>query len=276
MKQKSLIIILAVGLVLSIAGNVFQYTTNQNLNAKTATLQSDMASKEAELSDSRNQISDLQLTVDTYVNQNEKYWTLAVDDYIISLQDGSVENTLDLMYCKDDEEKLLLTFEKEYNYQTPEDISAEYFEDCLGHQGFRLYTRRPLGTSSHYYEVDYYAMEEELELLAYRWGSKDDDFYEMDVDGDGIDELICNVTWMADGAQDVLIYHFDGEKVVNGAGSNLLDEPADIHGVGAISARYLPEENKIHIAYWQDSIQDYKEKDYEIDLDKLEMSDFIK
>ena len=45
MKQKSLIIILAVGLVLSIAGNVFQYTTNQNLNAKTATLQSDMASK---------------------------------------------------------------------------------------------------------------------------------------------------------------------------------------------------------------------------------------
>ncbi len=276
MKSKAIIILLAIVLALSVAGNVFQYSANHRLAEEAAILQANIASQDTNILQLTEQVSELQLIVDNYANQKETYWSLAVDDYKIFLQDGSTADTLDLICYQNDEEKLLLTFEKEYDYQIPEDISAEAFENCLGHQGFRLYTRRSLGTSSHYYEVDYYAMEEELKLLAYRWGSKDDNFYEVDLDDDGTRELICNVTWMADGAQDVFIYHFDGEKVLKGCGSDLLDEPTDIHGVGAIAARYLPEENKVHIDYWQDSIQDFQEKDYVIDLDKLNLSDFIR
>lgn len=276
MKQKTLIIVLSVLLVFSVVGNAYQYTTNRKLNEQSAALQTDIASHEAKLSELTEQISELQSTVDAQADQKKIYWVLAVDDYEISLREGSTEDTLNLMHYQNEKEKLLLTFEKDYDYQTPEDISAESFEECLGHNGFRLYQRRSLGESYHYYEVNYYAVEEEVKLLAYRWGSRDDDFYEADIDGDGIKELICNVMWMADGALDVLIYHFDGEKVLKGRGSDLLDEPADIHGVGSVSAQYLPETEKVHIDYWLDSLQDFQGKDYNIELDKIDMSDYIK
>lgn len=276
MKSKIVITILSIILTLSIISNVHHYVKYSKLEEQSANLQATIASQEAEIFDLSEEISELQLTIDTYENQKETYWILPVDDYKISLQEGSTKDTLELTHHKNDAEKLLLTFQKEYDYQTPKDISAEAFESCLGHKGFRLYTRHPLGSTSYYYDVDYYAMEEELILLAYRWGNKDDGFYETDIDGDGIDELICNVMWMADGALDVFIYHFDGEKVLKGFGSDLLDEPADIYGVGSISAQYLPEQNKVHINYWQDAIQGFREKDYEIDLDRIELSDFIR
>jgi len=289
MKHKLIVSILSITLGISLIGNIYQsitsYHTNKystamassitSLTDSIASLESTIAARDEELSNLTKQISELQLTVETYENQKEKYWTLAVDDYQISLQEGTSENTLDLVCFKDNAETTLLTFQHDYDYQTPLDISAEAFEECLGHSGFRLYKRHPLGSLSHYYEVDYYAMEEELELLAYRWGSKDDDFYEVDLNGDDIEELICNVTWMADGAMDVLIYHFNGEKVMKGYGSDLLDEPFDNHGVGSTGTRYLPKTNQVHISYWQDAIQGFAEKDYEINLRTLKMDEVI-
>lgn len=284
MKKKLSTIVLSISLAVSIIGNLYQGLNAHHENmlssamssdisklTKTVTaLQTDLTAKGEALSLLNEQISKLELTIAEYENQKEKYWTLAVADYIITLQEGTLENTLDLMYYKEENEKLLLTFQMGNDYHTPEDISAEAFENCLGHSGFRLYKRHPLGTLSHYYEVEYYAVEEELELLAYRWGTKDDDFYEIDIDDDGIKELICNVIWLADGAADVLIYHFDGEKVMRGHGSDLLDQPVDIYGVGSLFTTYLPDKNKIHIKYWQDALQDYAEKEYDIDLAKIE------
>lgn len=264
MKSKILIISLSVALAISLGGNLYQHRAKNRSEELVSALQTDITSKER-------QITDLQSTADTYASQKEKYWRLRVDDYLITLQEGSTENSLDLIYTKDDIEKTLMSFQAESDYQVPEDISAEAFEDCLGHAGFRLYKRRPLGSSYHYYEVDYYAMKDELTLLAYRWGSKDGDVYEVDIDGDGVKELICNVTWMADGAQGVLIYHYDGDNVLSGHGSDLLDEPADIHGVGSIFSQYNPSENKVYINYWKDSLNGFREKSYDIDLNRIEM-----
>lgn len=166
-------------------------------------------------------------------------------DYHISLCEEETEGTLDLICDKANQETVLLTFEKDYDYQNPEDITAEAFEKCLGHSGFRLYRRHPLGPADYYYEVNYYAVEESLELLAYRWGSRDNDFYEIDLDEDGVDELICNLTWMADGGTDAYIYHFDGESVLQASASSLLDEPVDFYGTGSIMTTYLPETNQL-------------------------------
>lgn len=269
MKSKILIIALSAALATSVGFNIYQYQTGSRKTEQTSTLQTNLASKEG-------QIADLQSALDDYTSQKEIYWRLRVDDYLIMLQEGSKENTLDLICSQGNTEKTLMSFEPEYDYQVPEDISAEAFEDCLGHAGFRLYKRRPLGSSYHYYEVDYYAMKDELTLLAYRWGSKDDDVYETDIDGDGVDELICNVTWMADGAQDVLIYHYDGDKVLSGHGSDLLDQPADIHGVGSVFSQYNPSDHKIYIHYWRDSLNGFQEQAYDIDLDRLEMYETFK
>ncbi len=283
MKQK-LIPILAISLVVSIACNLYQgVNAHQKTAANTAlskeqlkltgaitTLQADLTQKTKELSGLQEKVTELELQIAEHANQKEKYWTLAVEDYLITLQEGEYEDTLDLMYDKEEKQMHLLTFQKGNDYIVPTDISAEAFENCLGHSGFRLYKRHPLGTLSHYYEVDYYAVEDELEFLAYRWGAKDDAFYEVDIDGDDIKELVCNVVWMADGAMDVLIYHFNGKKVMRAHGSDLLDQPVDNHGVGAIATTYLPDKGKVHIDYWQDALQGYAEKEYPIVLEKMD------
>lgn len=214
----------------------------------------------------------------------EIYWTMPIEDYEISLQAGATEETLELLFQKDGESKVLRTFES-WEYQIFRDITAEAFEDILGHDGFCIYQRCPLGTESYYYTVGYYAIEyrntdaqrKEAELVpvAYRWGARDDGFWIKDVDGDGIDEMICNVQWMADGAMDVYIYHFDGEKVLRGAGTDLLEEEFDNHGIGAIGAEYLPQQDKVRIWYWKDELEDFAEKEFEIDLEKLEMTEYI-
>lgn len=279
MKHKIIAGILAAALVVSLGGNLYQYTAVRSLNKQlsgaqeeTASCEAERAALETQVSELSEQIAELSADVASFDAQKEKYWTLAVDDYQIKLQEGEKKDTLELLLMQGEEERVLLTLDKGSDYRAPEDISAESFEECLGHKGFRLLKRQALG-SSHYYEVDYYAVEEELELLASRWGSKDGEDFEIDLDGDGIRELICNVTWIADGAKDVYIYHFDGEKVLRGHGSDLLDQPADIHGVGAVSAQYLPEENEVHIDYWQDSIQGFREEDYDIELKKLKLYD---
>lgn len=252
-------------LTVSIITNVYQYYNNQKLVNNLNSLSSDITAKDAMLSDLTEQMISQQSVIDTYKNQSEKYWTLRVDDYEILLQEGTKTDTLDLIYCRDDKICPLITFQKDFDYQTPSDISAEYFEECLGHTGFRLYTRHLLGGNAYYYDVTYYAVENgELKELAYRWGDKDKDVYEVDIDDDGINELICNVTWLADGATDVLIYHYDGKQVLESYGGDLLDEAADIYGVGSVRAEYLPKKQKILISYWRDDVQDYLQKEYNI------------
>lgn len=254
----TLIIILAI----SITGNIYQYYTSNKLTGK---LTDEISAKETMLSDLSEQVITKQSVIDTYEEQKEKYWTLRVDDYEIILQEGTETDTLDLIYCKDDKISSLITFQKDFDYQTPSDISAEYFEECLGHAGFRLYMRHLLGGEAYYYDVTYYAVENgKLKELAHRWGDKDRDVYEVDIDNDGINELICNVTWLADGATDVLIYHYDGEQILESYGGDLLDEAADIYGVGSIRAEYLPEKQKILIDYWRDDVQDFLQKEYNI------------
>ncbi len=205
------------------------------------------------------------------------YWEISVPEegYEVSLRDGKEEGSLEAVVQREEKEWVAATFLKSSaDYQTPEDISAEPFQNILGHNGFCIYERHPLGSSYYYYEIFYYALEEEPIELASYWGDKDQNVWQKDLDGDGIAELICNVQWMADGARDTIIYHFDGEKILQGYGSDLLLEEFDNYGTGSIGSEYLPEQNKIRIWYWKDDIEDFLEKECEIDLEKLEMYEY--
>lgn len=202
------------------------------------------------------------------------YLTMLVEDYEIALRDGAGEESLELWLYRNGEEWLVETYESSGGYQRPKDFTAEVFENVLGHNGFRIFTRYPLGTSSYYYGVNYYAMEEEPIHLAHHWGTMDGGVYQADVDGDGINEMICNVQWMADGAEDVIIYHFDGEKVLEGYGSDLLQEEFEYMGLGSIGAEYLPVEGRVRVWYWKSEKGGYEEREYDVELDKIEMYEY--
>jgi hypothetical protein len=88
-----------------------------------------------------------------------------------------------------------------------------------------------------------------------------------------MNELICNVTYFADGAMETVVYYRTGMQVMAGSADVLLDEEFDNFGVGSESCYYLPDENKVEISYWLDSIQNYKSKKYDVDLEKINSSD---
>lgn len=210
--------------------------------------------------------------------EQEVYWTLSMPDYEIIFQSGEEPETMELLFCRDGERRVLQTLEKG-PYLYPSDVFVRPFtesDSVLGRQGFRFYQRNYLSLSQgyFYYGIICYSVEENGPVpIADYWGGEDEEVYYVDVDGDGIDEMICNVMWM-DGVRDVLIFHSDGEKIWKGYGSELLQEPYEPVGIGSLFAEYLPEENKVLISYYQEKLQDYAEKKYDIDLKKLELYEY--
>lgn len=203
------------------------------------------------------------------------YWQMPVEDYEISLRDGTEENTLEVWVHKGAKEWSVLSFDTTNDYRTPEDISADTFEDILGHNGFRIHQYFALGTSAEFCETDYFAVDEEPIHLAYSWGGWENhnaNDYSVDVDGDGCKELLCNVQWLADGAEDALIYHWNGEEVVQYGGTDVMleaEQNIDFFALGSLGARYLPEENKIFAWHWDEDMQCHVNGKYDIDLEKL-------
>lgn len=97
------------------------------------------------------------------------------------------------------------------------------------------------------------------------------DIYSVDVDGDGISELINNATWADGGRATIVFKRIEDGSVLCGYADELLDEPYDNLGVGSQYSYYLPEENKVDIFFWKEDKQEYNEKKYDIDLSKIEM-----
>lgn len=206
------------------------------------------------------------------------YWTVSVDDYKVSLQDEIPDASLKLVVHKGSMERVIQVYEKKLDYNSPEEFTAKAFENLLGHNGFCVYE----DFQGFGYLANYYAIEEDGEpiLLAASWTLPDGHAngptdHMIDLDGDGDRELICNVMYLADGACRTLIYHYEDGWVWQGFGDELLEEELDedtLDWANCRGSQYLPEEHAIRIWYpSKDKSGDFDEKDYEIDLDKLEM-----
>lgn len=204
------------------------------------------------------------------------YWQMPAEDYEISLRDGTEENTLEVWVHTGDKEWSVLSLDTTNDYRTPEDISADTFEDILGHNGFRVHQYFTMGTSLEFCETDYFAVDEEPIHLAYSWGAWENhnsNDYSVDVDGDGCKELLCNVQWLGDGVMDTLIYHWNGEAVVEYRGTDVMlaaEKNVEVISVNSMGAEYLPEENIIHAWHWDESKQSFAYGKYDIDLEKIQ------
>ncbi|MCM1183241.1 MAG: hypothetical protein NC337_07705 [Roseburia sp.] len=207
------------------------------------------------------------------------YWTVSVEDYTVSLQDGIPDASLKLVLRQGSTEKVLQTYEKGKNYNTPEEFTAEAFERLLGHNGFCVYENY----ESFGYLTNYYAIENgELVGLAASWtipggGERRPDDYMVDLDGDGDRELICNVVYLADGVCATLIYRYDDGLILRGFAEDLLDEEYDGDAAAnCLGTEYLPEKEAVRIWYpVKDGQEDaFGEKEYAVDLGRVAMEPY--
>ncbi len=137
------------------------------------------------------------------------------------------------------------------------------FQDLLGYDGYFITRKESTPT-----ETTYYAVEgDETFIIANSYGFERDDYF-IDVDGDGVRELICNVC-AGDGGQNTLIYrrYEDGIRVAYA--SQLLDKEYDDLGVYSLVTLYDGVYDRIEIAYWLEDLQDYEYAYYDLDLEGL-------
>lgn len=138
-----------------------------------------------------------------------------------------------------------------------------FFDELMGCSGYYIYEYEFMYVTGFYYS-------EEGELLAETWGSGKDGDFIVDLNGDGISELVSNRMWYADGGMATGVYCKKDSQIWYGYADNLLDEEYDNIGVASEYSWYLPEENVVEIFYWIDEKGDYQSKKYKIDLDKIE------
>ncbi|MDE6749944.1 MAG: hypothetical protein K2K21_12920 [Lachnospiraceae bacterium] len=154
--------------------------------------------------------------------------------------------------------------------RTAEKFTVGEFDSIMGYSGFYIYDETYFFTYGYFYAIE----DGQSFCIAENWGCSENDSYIVDINGDGENELICNVMW-GDGAQNTIIYHRDGSNILCGYADELLDHEYDNIGISSVYTQYLPDENVVEIFYWKEDLQDYKSDKYEIDLEKIEFYPFV-
>lgn len=138
--------------------------------------------------------------------------------YQVSLRDNG--GTLDVLLEQGGTSSVVCTLRQGQEYQKPEDVSLTPFNGSLGRNGFRLdlYFNNFGWRQSRYYAVRDTADGGGAVQIADSFGaaSADSDF-SVDLDGDGIQELVCNNTYEADGVQRVRIFRSAAKGTVEAA-----------------------------------------------------------
>lgn len=144
----------------------------------------------------------------------------------------------------------------------PSDIASIAPEPCPDTLGFAncvvCLKREPELTHWWYYTCE----DGEYRLIAYTFGTGDEpDVYRADLDGDGIDELVCNAEW-ADGAREVLVYRSRDDVIEQGRIDNQYWQENGLEAAGY--SIYDPEQGFIVMA------NDLKDSGWTVTLQGLE------
>lgn len=194
------------------------------------------------------------------------YKTLQLEDYTVVLRNITYGDggPLQLLVQYQGQEQIIEYIEEEHR-RNPENYVIEPFEDICGYNGFCV---RDESWFVQYYS-DYYVMSDDKILqIAHSFGGNQlDNNYVKDLDGDGINELICNVTYGADGVQHVIVYKRFGNEVMCGNVQEDYLEDWQRFYLGAIV--YEPEDDMLRIEKWNEETQGFDTIRTELDLNKL-------
>lgn len=148
------------------------------------------------------------------------------------------------------------------------------FNDVMGYDGV-IYTET---AATRYWSQNYYlsVIDGKPVCIAESFGSESGESDSIaDIDGDGINELICNCVYGADGAQECFIYKMTDEGIIRASGHDFIDSEIIEKQTmaNAISSEYLPEKNKMLCGYFED--EEYVTVEYDIDMSVLNFEPFV-
>lgn len=133
--------------------------------------------------------------------------------------------------------------------------TAETFTDILGYDGFLWQEQWDQGGWS---LRTYYAVTAEGTVPiaeSFGWGQRED--YSVDLDGDGQKELVCNVTFNADGARRAYVYQRRDDGIWQSCVTPEGLPGYENTGIGSSWEEYDPEENLFRIHYHKKGQEDY-------------------
>ena len=120
------------------------------------------------------------------------------------------------------------------------EATLQPFTDILGTNGYTLdYVQGPAGNYRSYYGTDGTPL-----ALSFGWDRSDTP---VDLDGDGVRELVCSVTYMADGVPAVLVYHLSEGEIRQAEASAVPEDiyQNDLPPSGPAWTTYDPETNTV-------------------------------
>ncbi|MBQ3496833.1 MAG: hypothetical protein IJA73_01780 [Oscillospiraceae bacterium] len=131
-----------------------------------------------------------------------------------------------------------------------EDALHDAFFNVLGYDGY-VYVDDGGGVG-HQLRTYYAVSDNGVFPIAVSFGFGDAEDYAVDLDGDGITELITNVQYGGDGAQRVYVYRWRGDAIVRGElPTTMLPASFDDWGANATWSEYVPENGVFRLHYAQ-------------------------
>ena len=203
-----------------------------------------------------------------FTSLRKTFWSFPVEDYEIAMM--GMEDYGDYQLVKRDGE--IETVLRTYGRMgaNPAEYSHGSFSNILGYDGFYVYE------GSFFIYGDYYTIENEiLQKIAQAYGFviTPEDCYVRDINGDGVNELICNCCY-GSGPSTVEIYYNDGTQILCGSGENLAEIDEEKVFAKSVNSYYIPEENSIYVTYMLEDSEEWIEGTYPIELEKIDFYPF--
>lgn len=204
---------------------------------------------------------------ETFVNQRVTLWTLEVDGYEVSMMGMKDYGNYQLIVKDGESEKVGWIYP---NYGEVIEYQYDTFENILGYSGFYIFEDTAYANRGNFYTI----IDGELFCIADTWQSLPENCYSVDIDNNGVPELICNIQY-GTGEYDARIYMNNGSQILEGSCSDLLGITDDWETVYMLESVYLPKEELVEITYCTESMEKLKSVKYEIDLSKIMFWEYI-
>ena len=199
------------------------------------------------------------------------YQRITMEDYEVVLQDYTTRagGPLEVAVIRGDESETLKVLYEDWQRDPATlrlaDVGEIFGYDCFYVYDFGLF---------HTVVIDFYAMVDgEIQQVAGSWGDDPEkSTFIRDLDGDGRNELICNLTFSADGRQGVRIYKRDGDRILYNYDGAESFAGLDAEYAGYANSQYDAESGKIVVCGYKD--EEYGEFPWEIDMSVLEFGEY--